>query len=161
MSQDDNVSAEIPDWSREQVRSFWDAGPKLLRSIRRYQTAKKRGGVWAAMSARYWVIIHRFWSIVSQCEIHLHTKIGGGLRIPHPQGIILHPDVEIGVNCMIFQQVTLSGPVVMGGHVDVGAGAKLMAPLRVADHSTIGANAVVTKDVLSGQTVVGVPAKPI
>lgn len=45
--------------------------------------------------------------MVTQAEIPLGTRIGGGLMIPHPNGIAIHPDVEIGVNCLIFQQVTL------------------------------------------------------
>ena len=68
---------------------------------------------------------------------------------------------RIGVNCMIFHQVTLAGPVVLGGHVDVCAGAKLLGPLTVGDHAVIGANAVVTRDVPAGATVAGNPARVI
>ncbi|PIE14309.1 MAG: serine acetyltransferase [Rhodobacterales bacterium] len=158
---DQNVSADIPDWSREQVRRFDDAGPKLLRAIRRYQHARARGGLLGKLAARYWVIVHRFWSLVTQSEIHLHMQIDGGLRLPHPTGIILHPDSKIGPNCMIFHQVTLAGPVVLGGHVDVGAGAKILGPLTIGNHARIGANAVVTSDVPAGATVVGIPARPL
>ncbi|MBV6636397.1 MAG: serine acetyltransferase, partial [Mameliella sp.] len=111
--------------------------------------------------ARYWVLNHWFWSLMCQSELHLTTEIGGGLRLTHPTGIIVHPEARIGVNCMIFHQVTLAGPVVLGGHVDVGAGAKLIGPLTVGDHAVIGANAVVTRDVPAGATVAGVPAKVI
>lgn len=156
-----NVSASVPDWSREEVRRFWDPGQKLLRSVRRYQAAKMHGGVLSKLACKRWALTHLFWSVVTQSEIHLNTEIGGGLRLTHPTGIIIHPDAKIGPNCMIFHQVTLAGAVELGGHVDVGAGAKLLGPLRVGDHARIGANAVVTSDVDTGQTVVGIPARPI
>ncbi|WP_227444127.1 serine acetyltransferase [Cognatishimia sp. F0-27] len=152
------ISAEHPDWSREAIRRFWDPGQKLLRAIRRYQAAKARG---ARLASKYWALNHLFWSTITQSELHLNTRIGGGLRLTHPTGIIVHPDAEIGVNCMIFHQVTLAGPVVLGGHVDVGAGAKLIGPLTVGDHAVIGANAVVTRDVPEGATVAGIPARII
>jgi serine O-acetyltransferase len=71
------------------------------------------------------------------------------------------------VNCLIFQQVTLgtranrNGAPVIGGHVDIGAGAKVLGPIFVGDHAVIGANAVVLMDVQPCAIVVGVPARPI
>jgi serine O-acetyltransferase len=161
MNPDANVSASEADWSRETVQRFWDPGRKLLRSIRRYQAARARGGPLARLAAKYWVAVHWFWSLMTQSEIHLNCEIGGGLRLTHPTGIIIHPGATIGPNCMIFHQVTLAGPVELGGHVDVGAGAKLIGPLRVGDHARIGANAVVTGDVPAGATVAGIPARVI
>ncbi|MDU8926218.1 serine acetyltransferase [Alisedimentitalea sp. MJ-SS2] len=158
---DDNISATTPDWSRETVQRFWDPGRKLLRSIRRYQAARARGGGLGGLAARYWVMSHWFWSLMTQTELHLNCQIGGGLLLTHPTGIIVHPEAQIGVNCLIFQQVTLAGPVVLGGHVDIGAGAKLIGPLTVGDHARIGANAVVTNDVPAGTTVAGIPARVI
>ena len=154
------VSADIPDWSRERITRFWDPGPKLIRSIRRYQAARKRGGL-GRIAAKYWVLNHRFWSVVTGCEIHLHMDLGGGFLMPHPQGIVIHPDSRIGPNCLIFQQVTLAGAVTLGGHVDIGTGAKILGPLTIGDHARVGANAVVTRDVAPGQTVVGIPARPL
>lgn len=156
-----NVSATDPDWTREAIRRFWDPGPKLLRTIRRYQAARARGGLFGWLASKYWALVHRVWSVITQSEIHLQMQIGGGLLLPHPTGIILHPDARIGPNCLIFQQVTLANAVNVGGHVDIGAGAKLMGPLRVGDNVVIGANAVVTGDVPSGVTVAGVPARVI
>lgn len=159
MKPENTISAEIPDWSREAVNCFWDPGNKLLRSIRRYQTACEKDGLMAILCTKYWVLIHRFWSVITQCEIHLKTRIGGGLQLPHPTGIIIHPDAIIGPNCMIFHQVTLAGVVVLGGHVDIGSGAKILGPLQIGDHAKIGANAVVTKDVPADSTAKGIPAK--
>lgn len=96
------------------------------------------------------------------CELPFEA-IGGGLRIPHLNGIIISPVAKVGEDCVIFHQVTLGvngrksldqGPI-LGDRVSVGAGAKIIGPVTVGDDVTIGANAVVTKDVPSGMTVVG------
>jgi serine O-acetyltransferase len=50
---------------------------------------------------------------------------------------------------------------VIGGHVDIGAGAKVLGPVRIAEHARIGANAVVIADVPEGMDAVGVPARVI
>ena len=47
----------------------------------------------------------------------------------------------------------------IGGHVDIGAGAKILGPVVIGDHARIGANAVVTSDVPSKATAVGIPAR--
>lgn len=159
MNPDADVSADTPDWSREKIEQFWQPGKQLLRALRRYQAARARTGLLARLSAKYWVAVHRFWSLVTQSEIHLNTQIGGGLRLPHATGIIINPDSVIGPNCLIFHQVTLAGAVTVGGHVDFGAGCKIIGPVTLGDHITIGANAVVTKDVPSNATAIGVPAK--
>jgi serine O-acetyltransferase len=43
--------------------------------------------------------------------------------------------------------------------VDIGAGAKLLGPIRVGDDVAIGANAVVITDVPSNSIAVGIPAR--
>ncbi len=161
------VSATAPDPSRESVGAFeWNAGRRLLRAIRIYQQACRQGGVAGAIVKRWAVLEHRFWSAVSGADIPLNCRLGVGLLLPHPNGIVIHPDVEVGPNCLIFQQVTLGagggeGFPIIGGHVDIGAGAKVLGAVRVGDHARIGANAVVLSDVAPGATVVGIPARPI
>ena len=94
-SDDANVSATKPDWSRETVQCFWDPGRKLLRAIRRYQALKARGGLFARMAAKYWVLNHGFWSLVTQSEIHLSTNIGGGLRGTFGPGLFGDSDLTV------------------------------------------------------------------
>jgi len=159
------ISATVPDWSRERVRKFFDPPRQLLRHIRGYQRAQAQPGslrsVW-----RWWhVLWYRLWSSVTGAEIDLNAQISGGLLIPHPNGIVIHPSVVLGPNCLIFQQVTLgtggrlAGCPKVGGHVDIGAGAKILGGITIGDHAQIGANAVVLHDVPSGATAVGVPAR--
>lgn len=161
MQKDFDVSACIPDWTRENVGRVWDRGPKLIRALRRYQAAKQKPGVVAAVASKYWVLVHGFWSVITQSELHLNMQVEGGLRLPHPTGIIVHPNAVIGPNCMLMHQVTLSGAVTLGGHVDIGAGAKVLGPLTIGDDVEIGANAVVIQDVPAGAVVAGIPARVI
>jgi serine O-acetyltransferase len=86
------------------------------------------------------------------------------LLIPHPNGIVIHPDANIGVNCLIFQQVTIGtcgsdGVPALGGHVDVGAGAKILGSVHVGDHAIIGPNSVVITNVPARSMAMGVPAR--
>lgn len=153
------VSATEADWSREKPRGLWDPSRQLLNTIRLYQRAQNKGGLLALFTQKRAVLFHRFWSVVTGADIPINSDLGGGLLLPHPNGIVIHPGASVGVNCLLFQQVTLAGPVVLGGHVDVGAGAKIPAPATIGDHAKIGANAVVTGDVPAHATAVGVPAK--
>lgn len=115
------------------------------------------------MGAKLAVVRHRIWSVVTGADIPLNSNLGGGLLIPHPNGVVIHPDAEVGPNCLLFQQVTIgatsAGVPKLGGHVDVGAGAKIIGPVQIGDHAIIGANAVVTGNVPAGATAVGVPAR--
>jgi serine O-acetyltransferase len=160
-----SVSATVPDWRREKPLRMWDPSRRLLAAIRGYQRNLKPSAL-AAASRKYWALQHRFWSVITQAEIELNCEIGGGLLIPHPNGIVIHPNVKIGPNCLIFQQVTIGsrnaeGVPVIGGHVDIGAGAKILGSVTLHDHCVVGANAVVTSSVPSGTTVVGIPARPV
>lgn len=150
------VSAVEPDWSREVVvPGAWDPSRALLKSIRDYQRASGLLAFWIRKTA---VLRHRIWSIVTGADIPLNSVIGGGLLLPHPNGVVIHPGAQIGVNCLIFQQVTIGatqhGVPTIGGHVDIGAGAKIIGPVTVGSHARIGANAVVREDVPSFGTFV-------
>ena len=156
-----SISSVEADWSRENFSQWWSPGPQVLRSIRRYQHWAGLPGFFPDLIKKYWVLCHRFWSVVAGCDIPLNCRIGGGLRLTHPNGIVVHPNSNIGVNCLILQQVTISEGVELGGHVDIGAGAKLIKSVKIGNHAKIGANAVVLTDIPAGAVAVGVPARVI
>jgi serine O-acetyltransferase len=102
--------------------------------------------------------------VVTGADIPINCQIGAGLLIPHPNGIVIHPDAKLGVNCLIFQQVTIGtrddrGVPTIDGHVDIGAGAKVLGSVHIGAHARIGANAVVITDVPSGAEAFGIPAR--
>ena len=133
----------------------------MLLALRRYQYWRTKRGPIANLLRKLLVLRHRFWSVVAGADIPLNSNIGGGLLIPHPNGIVIHPAATIGVNCIIFQQVTIgsrgrAGVPKIGDHVDIGAGAKILGPINVGSYARVGANAVVTKDVERGTLALGV-----
>ena len=93
------------------------------------------------------------------------SKIGGGLFIQHGFSTYIAAE-SIGENCWINQQVTIgyrddtTAPVI-GNHVTITCGAKVLGPITVGDNSVIGANAVVIRDVEPGAVMGGVPARRI
>lgn len=100
-------------------------------------------------------------------EISKHATIGPGLRLPHPMGLIIAPNVEIGPDCDLYADVRLvlahgakQGPR-LGAHVFMGDGAKAVGAVSIGDHAIIGVSAVVTKDIPVDATAVGIPAKVI
>jgi serine O-acetyltransferase len=88
-------------------------------------------------------------------------NIGPGLFIQHGFSTIIMADM--GENCWINQQVTIgykdknSRPT-LGNKVRITAGAKVIGDVKIGDNVTVGANAVVVKNVPDNCVVVGVPA---
>ncbi|NTU52429.1 MAG: serine acetyltransferase [Chlorobiaceae bacterium] len=162
------ISSTDPDWSREKrIPGRYEPSKHLLASIRRYQLLKTRNNLTSKVMRHFVVLQHRFWSAICGADIPLDSIIGGGLLLPHPNGIVIHPEARIGPNCLLFQQVTIGtlghrpGTPVIGGHVDIGAGARVLGGITIGDHALIGANAVVVNDVPSRCTAVGIPARVI
>jgi serine O-acetyltransferase len=159
------IDSTVPDWSREQFKvGEWNPGKRLLRCIRDYQRYKEEKLLLRGLRVAWVILRHRVWGSISGADIPLNCQIGGGLLLPHPNGVVIHPDAIVGPNCLIFQQVTLGtlasgGAPVIGGHVDIGAGAKILGQIVIGDHARIGANAVVLTDVPATAVAVGVPAR--
>jgi serine O-acetyltransferase len=105
-------------------------------------------------------------------EFVVGCRAGSGLLLPHPQGIVVGTGAEVGEDCTILQHVTIGErygdgsedprayPRV-GDRVTIGAGAVVLGGITVGHDAVIGANAVVVRDVATGDVVGGVPARSI
>ena len=103
-------------------------------------------------------------------EIHPGAKIGKRLFIDHGMGIVIGETAEIGDDCTIYHQVTLGGTgkdinkrhPTIGNNVMIGAGTKILGPIRIGNNIKIGAGSIVLKECLGeNMTLVGVPAKVV
>ena len=129
--------------------------------------------------ANHWLWTHnckwlgRFCSTLARwltgIEIHPGAIIGRRFFIDHGMGVVIGETAEIGDDCTLYHGVTLGGTSweagkrhpTLGNDVVVGAGAKVLGPIRIGDGARVGSNAVVTKDVPEATTVVGVPGRLI
>jgi serine O-acetyltransferase len=120
----------------------------------------------ARVTARVFAELTR---ILTGVEIHPGAVLGSGLFIDHATGVVIGETAEVGDDVTIFHGVTLGGTgadtgkrhPTIGDRVIVGAGAKILGPIKIGDDSRIGANAVVVKEVPSSSVVVGVPGQII
>lgn len=108
------------------------------------------------------VLVRMFTGIEIPCEV----RIGRRLRIEHQSDIVVNGNVVIGDDVVLRNGVTIgvrrtgeAGSPVIGNRVDIGAGAKILGPIRVGDDAVVGANAVVIRDVPDRCLAVGVPAR--
>jgi serine O-acetyltransferase len=107
--------------------------------------------------------------LMNSCWIGRNVDFEGGFVIMHPYGIVINSGVKGGRNIIVQSGVVIgvardgdpSALPVLGNNIYVGAGAKLLGRIHIGDNVTIGANAVVIKDVPDNATVVGVPGKII
>jgi serine O-acetyltransferase len=133
-----------------------------------------------ALWVRKWYMLGRVISqlgrILTGVEIHPGAVIGRRLFIDHGMGVVIGESGEIGDDVTLYHGVTLGGvapsvdsdsqrcvkrhPTLLDG-VIVGSGAQILGPITVGKNARVGANAVVTNDVPSCATVVGIPARVV
>jgi len=138
-------------------------------------------GVWALVFHRlaHWLfrgelyflarVVNHLARFLTAIDIHPGAVIGRNFFIDHGFTVI-GESAEIGDDVTIYQSVTLGGtnpangipgkrhPTIRDG-VIIGSGAQVLGPITVGARSRIGANAVVTRDVPEGATMIGIPAR--
>jgi len=165
-------------WIKEEINTVFEKDP----------AARNVWEVFFCYSGFHAVILHRFahflWRyklrfiarmishinrFLTSIEIHPGACIGRRFFIDHGMGVVIGETAEVGDDVLIYHGVTLGGvslkkekrhPTV-GNNVVIGAGAKILGPLRIGDHARIGANSVVVSEVPAGSTVVGIPGRII
>jgi sugar O-acyltransferase (sialic acid O-acetyltransferase NeuD family) len=99
-------------------------------------------------------------SIICSSAVITVNVIIGNYVIVNYNATICHDSV-IDDFVSIYPSVNVSGYVHVGAFTHLGVGSQILPHITIGDHSIIGAGAVVTKDVPSHCTVVGIPAIPI
>lgn len=88
-------------------------------------------------------------------EIHPGAQIGRRFFIDHGIGVVIGETTEIGDDVMLYHNVTLGArrfatgkrhPTI-GNRVIIGAGAKILGPVNIADDARVSYNSVVIEDV--------------
>lgn len=114
-------------------------------------------------------LVNHIGRFMTAIDIHPGAKIGRNFFIDHGF-VVIGETAEIGDNVTMYQGSTLGGTnptngqggkrhPTIGDDVIVSLGAAILGPITVGKGARIGANAVVTKEVPEGATMVGIPAK--
>ena len=103
--------------------------------------------------------VSELWSV----DVHPAARLGGGLLMDHATGIVIGETAVVGERCTILHSVTLGGTgkergdrhPKIGDDVTLGAGSTVLGNIVVGDGATVGSQAVCTRAVPPGMTVVG------
>ncbi len=161
---------------RRDVDSVFDRDPAARSWLEILTAYPGLHAIWFYRIA-HWFWTHQFFWLgrltshigraLSGIEIHPGAQIGPAFFIDHGMGVVIGETAEVGANVTLYHGVTLGGTSWKKGKrhptleddVVVGAGAKILGPIRIGARTRVGANAVVVKDVPPDSVVVGIPGR--
>ena len=107
--------------------------------------------------------------ILFAADISPNSSLGSHAYLPHPVGIVIIG--KVGDYCTLFANITIGGgreekdigagmglPLI-GNHVMLGAGSRVLGAIKVGDRVQVGAASLVITDVPEDSNAYGVPAK--
>lgn len=153
-----DLQAHQGDWG---AQGFW--------ALLVYRFGRWRYGVRPALLRKLFSLLYKVLykgvQIITGIELPCEVPIGKNFVIEHSGGIVVSGFARFGDNCRIRNGVVIGLSRVQdpcapqfGDNVDIGAGAKVLGPIRIGNNVLIGANAVVLTDVPDNCIAVGVPA---
>lgn len=103
------------------------------------------------------------------CEIYPQATIGEGFYIPHCVGIVVGSTTVLGKNCTLYPNVVFGSKLSpnseapkgrrhaqVGDNCIFGANSSIIGDITIGNNVTIGAGAVITKDIPDNAIVVGI-----
>lgn len=149
-------------WLKKWYIRFREPSYEAVWLVRKFQYYASNGKKWRSYRIRN-ALVQKYGIF-----IHPNTRIGEGLKLPHPDGIILGRSVTIGKDCTIFQQVTLGSkncedcrqgmqPTV-GDGCTLFAGCKVIGGVTLQNGTQVGANAVLMCNTEENSVYAGIPA---
>lgn len=157
---------------KSRLVAFWNdevcdgVNRRALKSYVRASALWHKGGLINQLRA---MLLNRHNTIRYGCDIYPQAVLGEGLYIPHFVGITIGNTTVLGKNCTIFPNVVFGASyspnrdnpsgrrhAKCGDNCVFGANASIIGAITIGSNVTIGAGAIVTKDVPDNVTVVGV-----
>jgi serine O-acetyltransferase len=157
----------------ENVRADFNAHHRRIGAQGFWALLVYRFGRWRIAQPRWirrilyplYLFLEKLVQVAAGIELPCEVEIGKGFVIDHFGGVIISGYAKFGDHCRIrggcvvgLARVEEPTAPVCGHHVDIGAGAKLLGPIRIGNNVRIGANAVVVTDIPDNCIAVGVPA---
>ncbi|WP_123299429.1 serine O-acetyltransferase [Comamonas sp. BIGb0124] len=111
-------------------------------------------------------VLLRIHVIFTGCYLSPQAKVAGGLRLPHPVGVVIGEGAVVGAGVTLYQGVTLGQNLknqypILEDDVCCYANSVLIGDIRVGHSGVVGANSFVNRNVESYSIVAGVPARVI
>jgi serine O-acetyltransferase len=157
----------------QQLRKDYRKHEASLQNPALWAVAVYRFGVWSAeldgipgvVASKVYGALQMGVQLTTGIVFNREAKVGEDFHLIHWGNTKIHPGVVMGDRCGIMHDVTLGtnmerdGAPRLGDDVFVGAGAKILGPIRIGNGARIAANSLVLSDVPDGATAVGVPAR--